>query len=76
MLILMKADASQEDVAAVEKNVRELGFVPNKIPGATRMAIGITGNQGAARPGAVHRSCRASPRRSRSRSPGSWSRAR
>jgi 3-deoxy-7-phosphoheptulonate synthase len=46
MLILMKADASKEDVAAVEKRVRELGFVPNNIPGATRLAIGITGNQG------------------------------
>jgi 3-deoxy-7-phosphoheptulonate synthase len=46
MLILMKADASKEDVAAVEKKVRELGFTPNEIPGATRLAIGITGNQG------------------------------
>jgi 3-deoxy-7-phosphoheptulonate synthase len=46
MLILMKADASKDDVAAVEKRVRELGFVPNNIPGATRLAIGITGNQG------------------------------
>ncbi|HVZ71123.1 MAG TPA: 3-deoxy-7-phosphoheptulonate synthase [Polyangia bacterium] len=46
MLILMKADASNEDVAAVEKKVRELGFTPNNIPGATRLAIGITGNQG------------------------------
>jgi 3-deoxy-7-phosphoheptulonate synthase len=46
MLILMKADASKEDVAAVEKKVRELGFTPNDIPGATRLAIGVTGNQG------------------------------
>jgi 3-deoxy-7-phosphoheptulonate synthase len=46
MLILMKADASKEDVAAVEKKIRELGFTPNNIPGATRLAIGITGNQG------------------------------
>src|SRR4051794_3275800 len=47
MLILMKAGASTEDVAAVEKKIRELGFTPNNIPGATRLAIGITGNQGA-----------------------------
>src|SRR3954470_14428100 len=47
MLILMKSDASKDDVAAVEKKVRELGFTPNNIPGATRLAIGITGNQGA-----------------------------
>jgi 3-deoxy-7-phosphoheptulonate synthase len=46
MLILMKADASKEDVAAVEKKVRALGFEPNDIPGATRLAIGVTGNQG------------------------------
>ncbi len=46
MLILMKADASKEDVAAVDKKIRELGFAPNNIPGATRLAIGITGNQG------------------------------
>jgi 3-deoxy-7-phosphoheptulonate synthase len=46
MLILMKADASKEDVAAVDKKIRELGFSPNNIPGATRLAIGITGNQG------------------------------
>jgi 3-deoxy-7-phosphoheptulonate synthase len=51
MLILMKADASKEDVAAVEKKVRELGFTPNDIPGATRLAIGITGNQGPVDPG-------------------------
>jgi 3-deoxy-7-phosphoheptulonate synthase len=46
MLIVMKADASKEDVAAVEKRIRELGFSPNEIPGSTRLAIGITGNQG------------------------------
>jgi 3-deoxy-7-phosphoheptulonate synthase len=46
MLLVMKADASKEDVAAVEKRIRELGFSPNEIPGSTRLAIGITGNQG------------------------------
>jgi 3-deoxy-7-phosphoheptulonate synthase len=51
MLIVMKAGASKEDVAAVEKKIRELGFTPNDIPGATRMAIGITGNQGPLDPG-------------------------
>jgi 3-deoxy-7-phosphoheptulonate synthase len=51
MLILMKAGASKDDVAAVEKKVRELGFTPNDIPGATRLAIGITGNQGPVDPG-------------------------
>jgi 3-deoxy-7-phosphoheptulonate synthase len=51
MLIVMKADASKEDVAAVENKIRELGFQPNDIPGATRLAIGITGNQGPVDPG-------------------------
>jgi 3-deoxy-7-phosphoheptulonate synthase len=46
MLILMKADATPQDLHAVEARVRELGFVPNLIPGATRTAIGITGNEG------------------------------
>jgi 3-deoxy-7-phosphoheptulonate synthase len=51
MLIVMKAGASREEVAAVEKKIRDLGFQPNDIPGATRMAIGITGNQGPLDPG-------------------------
>jgi 3-deoxy-7-phosphoheptulonate synthase len=51
MLILMKADASRADVTAVEAKIRELGFTPNEIPGSTRLAIGITGNQGPLDPG-------------------------
>ena len=51
MLIVMKADATREDVQAVMANIRELGFTPNEIPGAMRVAIGITGNQGALDPG-------------------------
>ena len=46
MLILMKADATPQDLRTVEARVRELGFVPNLIPGATRTAVGITGNEG------------------------------
>ena len=46
MLIVMKAGASRADVAAVEDKIRALGFTPNEIPGATRVAIGITGNEG------------------------------
>jgi 3-deoxy-7-phosphoheptulonate synthase len=46
MLIVMKAGASRADVAAVEDKIRALGFTPNEIPGSTRLAIGITGNQG------------------------------
>jgi 3-deoxy-7-phosphoheptulonate synthase len=51
MLIVMKAGASRADVAAVEEKIRGLGFTPNEIPGATRLAIGITGNQGPVDPG-------------------------
>src|SRR5436190_20274178 len=46
MLIVMKAGASRADVAAIEDKIRALGFTPNEIPGSTRLAIGITGNQG------------------------------
>jgi len=50
MLILLKADATPEQQEAVEKHIRSLGFVPHVIPGATRTAIGITGNKGALDP--------------------------
>jgi 3-deoxy-7-phosphoheptulonate synthase len=51
MLIVMKPGASKEDVSAVEDRIRSLGFTPNEIPGSTRLAIGITGNQGPVDPG-------------------------
>src|ERR1051325_1621843 len=51
MLIVMKTGASRADVSAVEDKIRALGFTPNEIPGATRLAIGITGNQGPVDPG-------------------------
>ncbi|MSP16691.1 MAG: 3-deoxy-7-phosphoheptulonate synthase [Myxococcales bacterium] len=50
MLILMKADATDADVETVCARIRELGFAPNRIPGKTRVAIGITGNPGAIDP--------------------------
>src|SRR5687768_6369388 len=46
MLIVMKADATDTQVAAVLDVITELGFKPHPMPGATRTAIGITGNQG------------------------------
>lgn len=51
MLIVMHPGATPEQVSAVEDRVRELGFSPHQIPGATRVAIGITGNKGAVDPG-------------------------
>src|ERR687885_684447 len=46
MLIVMKADATAEDVKGVERVITELGFRPHVMPGAGRTAIGITGNSG------------------------------
>ncbi|HEY7784867.1 MAG TPA: 3-deoxy-7-phosphoheptulonate synthase [Pyrinomonadaceae bacterium] len=50
MLIVMKADATESDVQDVVRIVEGLGFKPHVMPGATRTAIGITGNQGAVDP--------------------------
>ncbi|MDQ1558202.1 MAG: 3-deoxy-7-phosphoheptulonate synthase [Pyrinomonadaceae bacterium] len=47
MLIVMKADATEEDVAHVVRVVTELGYKAHALPGANRTAIGVTGNQGA-----------------------------
>jgi 3-deoxy-7-phosphoheptulonate synthase len=44
MLIVMKADATERDVAEVERVITEMGYRPHTMPGAGRTAIGITGN--------------------------------
>jgi 3-deoxy-7-phosphoheptulonate synthase len=46
MLIVMKPNAAPQDVDAVVTLIREIGLRPHPMPGATRTAIGITGNQG------------------------------
>jgi len=46
MLILMKQEASKADVQKVMEKVMSLGYSPHEIPGAQRVAIGITGNKG------------------------------
>jgi 3-deoxy-7-phosphoheptulonate synthase len=46
MLIVMKAQAKEEDVRAVCQKIEALGYRAHSIPGAQRTAIGITGNQG------------------------------
>ena len=46
MLVVMKMQAEQDQIDAVVERIRELGLVPHPIPGATRTAIGITGNRG------------------------------
>src|SRR5438045_4621037 len=50
MLIVMKADATEAQVTHVCDVITELGFKPHPMPGATRTAIGITGNPGAVDP--------------------------
>ncbi|CAN5667116.1 3-deoxy-7-phosphoheptulonate synthase [soil metagenome] len=50
MLIVMKADATQNDVERVIGIIEKLGFRPHTMPGAARTAIGITGNAGAVDP--------------------------
>lgn len=50
MLIVMKSDATESEVDAVLAVIERLGFKGHPMPGATRTAIGITGNQGAVDP--------------------------
>jgi len=44
MLIVMRPDATQDEVQAVVEKVTSLGFTPHTISGAARTAIGVTGN--------------------------------
>ncbi|HYY93619.1 MAG TPA: 3-deoxy-7-phosphoheptulonate synthase [Pyrinomonadaceae bacterium] len=46
MLIVMKADATERDIAEVERIITGLGYRPHTIPGPSRTAICITGNKG------------------------------
>src|SRR3989440_2968817 len=50
MLIVMKTDATEADIEHVVSIVNELGYRAHAMPGATRTAIGVTGNQGAVDP--------------------------
>jgi 3-deoxy-7-phosphoheptulonate synthase len=50
MLIVMKSEATQADVARVCEVITDLGFVAHPMPGELRTAIGITGNEGAIDP--------------------------
>jgi len=47
MLVVMKPQASPAQIDAVLEKIRGLGLTPHAIPGAQRVAIGMTGNKGA-----------------------------
>src|SRR5882757_4156649 len=47
MLIVMNATASKAEIDNTVRVIESLGFRAHVMPGATRTAIGVTGNQGA-----------------------------
>ena len=46
MLVVMQAQATEEQVRAVCQKIESLGYRAHSMPGAQRTAIGITGNKG------------------------------
>ena len=53
MLVVMKAQATEDQVRAVCERIESLGYRAHPIPGAQRTAIGITGNRGAMEQGTL-----------------------
>jgi 3-deoxy-7-phosphoheptulonate synthase len=53
MLVVMKKEATPEQVARVVKAIERLGLSAHPIPGVQRTAIGITGNKGSLDPNAL-----------------------
>ena len=47
MLVVMRPEATPAEIARVVEAIRHLELTPHPLPGATRTAIGITGNTGA-----------------------------
>ena len=50
MLVVMRAQASAEDIRRVCERIQSLGFRAHVMPGAERTAVGITGNHGPVNP--------------------------
>jgi len=46
LLVVMRAHATEQEIAGVCERIQSLGFRPHVMPGAERTAIGITGNHG------------------------------
>jgi len=51
MLVVMKPHASEAEIEAVLEKIRSMGLQAHPIPGAQRVAIGITGNKDGLDPG-------------------------
>src|SRR4051794_29230177 len=50
MLVVMTSHATPEQIDAVVATIRSMNLAPHPMPGATRTAIGITGNLSAVDP--------------------------
>jgi 3-deoxy-7-phosphoheptulonate synthase len=55
MLVVMKMDASEKEIAGVVRKIESHGLKANPIPGSQRTAIGITGNIGVVEPALFER---------------------
>src|SRR5208283_5394810 len=53
MLVVMRAQATEDQVRAVCRKIESLGYHAHSMPGAQRTAIGITGNKGEVESGAL-----------------------
>ena len=53
MLVVMKAQATEQEIHAVCEKIEKLGYRPHAMPGAQRTAIGITGNKGEVEQGSL-----------------------
>src|SRR5271156_2871889 len=53
MLVVMQAQATEEQVRAVCQKIEALGYRAHSMPGAQRTAIGITGNKGEVETGSL-----------------------
>ena len=50
MLVVMNPHATQAEIDGVVEKIRSIGLTPHAIPGAQRVAIGITGNKAGLEP--------------------------
>jgi 3-deoxy-7-phosphoheptulonate synthase len=53
MLVVMQANATEEQVRAVCQKIERMGYRAHAMPGAQRTAVGITGNRGEIEPGTL-----------------------